>query len=347
MNKKLYSTSAVVGKFYPPHMGHAHLIQTAANLSDSVIVLVDCVPNEKTPAKTRQSWLEEYFKDSSNITFKSLSRPTYQSPEEYPGSRKEFFDYWVKIMNAHAPSQVIIGTMDYIPHLARACNREHLVFDTNRQSIGISATSIKSSPVKNFNYLLPNIKHLFSKKIALIGPESTGKTTVAKFLSKHYNCPWVPEMAKDIIDNANGELKKEDILKIAHLQRACVDSVHAQNPALCICDSDLNTTHWWAKTIHPDFADLKKLKSMSESENYDLTLLFSPNTPWYPDTHRATTVKQRQESDEFRLKCFNDLKNHLKKQNRNYLVIDCNLEDRANECVKQIDLYLDNQILKI
>ena len=57
------------------------------------------------------------------------------------------------------------------------------------------------------------------KRVVLYGPESTGKTTLAKKLSDHYNEPWVPEFARDYLqkiwDHEKRVCEPKDLLPIA------------------------------------------------------------------------------------------------------------------------------------
>ncbi|MBK7852395.1 MAG: ATP-binding protein [Bacteroidetes bacterium] len=50
------------------------------------------------------------------------------------------------------------------------------------------------------------------KRIALIGPESTGKTTLAEQLARHYKTVWIPEYSRNYVENLNRKYTKEDIL---------------------------------------------------------------------------------------------------------------------------------------
>ena len=66
------------------------------------------------------------------------------------------------------------------------------------------------------------------KKIVIIGPESTGKTTLTKSLAKHYNCQFVTEYAREYIDNLNRPYVEDDILKIAKKQIELEDKKHGK-----------------------------------------------------------------------------------------------------------------------
>jgi nicotinamide riboside kinase len=57
-------------------------------------------------------------------------------------------------------------------------------------------------------------------KIAIIGPESTGKSEMAAYLAKHFNCLWVPEYAREYCANLDRECTIEDEINMFHGQLA-------------------------------------------------------------------------------------------------------------------------------
>ena len=85
------------------------------------------------------------------------------------------------------------------------------------------------------------------KKIVIIGPESTGKTTLTKSLAKHYNCPFVTEYAREYIDNLNRPYVEDDILKIAKKQIELEDKKHGKYLFL---DTNLIVCKVWSQYKH-------------------------------------------------------------------------------------------------
>src|SRR5690242_14179645 len=56
------------------------------------------------------------------------------------------------------------------------------------------------------------------RKITIVGPESTGKTTLCKALAEHYDAPWVEECARGYLENQGGHYEEKDLEVIASLQ---------------------------------------------------------------------------------------------------------------------------------
>ena len=77
---------------------------------------------------------------------------------------------------------------------------------------------------ENWDYLSDAAKPDLLTRICIFGPESTGKTTLAKQLAEHFKTTWVSEYARLLIEAA-GDAKKEDMLRIAKGQLALEQAV--------------------------------------------------------------------------------------------------------------------------
>lgn len=127
------------------------------------------------------------------------------------------------------------------------------------------------------------------KKVAVTGPESTGKSWLCKALALHYNTAYVPEYAREYIEGLPRNYTLEDIFLIASGQierenRMAEEVVRRQVRPLLFCDTELIVTKIWSlhkfKICHPWILD--KIKT----RNYDLFLLCDVDLPWEPDPQR-------------------------------------------------------------
>src|SRR5438552_3282750 len=85
------------------------------------------------------------------------------------------------------------------------------------------------------------------KKVAVIGPECTGKTDLSKFLASHFKTDWVPEYARAYLDKLNRPYERSDLSKIAHGQLRLEDEwYHGANRVL-ICDTNLIVIKIWSE----------------------------------------------------------------------------------------------------
>lgn len=122
------------------------------------------------------------------------------------------------------------------------------------------------------------------KKIAIIGPECTGKTELAEALAVHFQTEWVPEYARHFIDHLNTPYGEEDLLKIAKGQLVDEDRLAETADTFLICDTNLVVIKIWSdfRYGHTDPWILESLAT----RKYDYYLLADIDIPWIPDPQR-------------------------------------------------------------
>ncbi len=155
------------------------------------------------------------------------------------------------------------------------------------------------------------------KKIVIIGPESTGKSTLCKQLAEHYNTLWCPEFARTYLEKNGTNYTYEDLLIIAKGQLDLEDNFEnltiknsfenfINQPKLFL-DTDMIVMKVWCEYIFGKCHDfiLEEMKT----RKYDLYLLCDIDLPWVKDELREyPDEKPRQE-------LFNIYKNILEQQN--------------------------------
>jgi len=122
------------------------------------------------------------------------------------------------------------------------------------------------------------------KKVVVIGPESTGKTTLSQSLSSHYQVPWVPEYAREFIDRLGRPYELEDLTRIARGQLEREDRGLREAGELLICDTDLYVLKVWSEHAF-NTCDPWILGQIAERK-YDLYLLTYIDVPWTDDPQR-------------------------------------------------------------
>lgn len=116
-------------------------------------------------------------------------------------------------------------------------------------------------------------------RIAIVGPESSGKTTLARQLAAHLSGVWVPEVARTWIPNQGPPRSALDLVPLAHAQLAAIAAADAP---WVVCDTTVLVLRIWSEVrfggAHPDLPD--------DRHAYDLHLLCRPDLPWEPDPLR-------------------------------------------------------------
>lgn len=128
------------------------------------------------------------------------------------------------------------------------------------------------------------ILRLSIKKIVVIGPESTGKSTLSKSLAEALDTVWVPEFAREYLETLGRQYNEEDLLKIAEGQLKGENRLLQQAKNYLVCDTDLNVIKVWSEHSY-QHCDRRILQQISE-RRYDLYLLTYIDVPWENDPLR-------------------------------------------------------------
>ena len=132
------------------------------------------------------------------------------------------------------------------------------------------------------------------KKIAVTGPESCGKTTLCQQLSAHFNCLWVPEMARIILEKEGPfyDAAKVEFMACRQLeeeQRLEKIAIEAGHEWL-FCDTDLLVYQIWMEQRFGFCPDWIRLQA--QQANYSLWLLMQPDLQWEADPLRENPHKR-------------------------------------------------------
>lgn len=121
---------------------------------------------------------------------------------------------------------------------------------------------------------------------AIVGPESTGKTSLSQKLSKHFDCPLVNEVAREYLTGKHGDYTITDVELIAQEQHLLEKATIAANPTtrFIFCDTDAVVNKIWFefKYEKPSAA----INSILESQKQRKYLLLYPDLEWEFDPLR-------------------------------------------------------------
>lgn len=164
-------------------------------------------------------------------------------------------------------------------------------------------------------------------RIAIFGPESTGKTTLAKQLADHYKTVWVPEYARDYLqkkwDKNQSVCDIYDMLPIAYGQTKLEnDSALIANKYL-FCDTNLMVTKVFSEMYY-DFCDTL-LDKAARAHQYDLFFLTDIDVPWEKDDIR--------DSPEGRESVFSVFKQSLIDHKKPFITLSGDKETRLNTAI--------------
>jgi NadR type nicotinamide-nucleotide adenylyltransferase len=260
-----FEHTLVLGKFYPPHLGHHHLVRTAAALSKRTTVAVLASSVESIPLAGRVSWMAvEHSADQGVVIIGDVD--DYQTDYDDDAIWEAHVGIFRSVLSRRAiqegdPSAAAVDAVftseDYGQELAKRLGAQHVLVDLDRTRHPVSGTDVRADPMGRWHDLAPATRAGLAARIVVVGAESTGTTTLSRALAEHYKTVWVPE---------HGRLHTEEKLLAARAfdERAQVEDLvwtvgdfvdvavrqaHAEDQAagaepILVCDNDP-----WAATV--------------------------------------------------------------------------------------------------
>lgn len=273
------STGLILGKFLPPHRGHLYAVEFARRFVERLTVLVCSTEREPIPGTLRYAWMQELCPGSHVV---HLTDELPQEPSEDP----EFWAKWTAAIRRILPSgpDFVFASETYGTRLAEVLGARFIPVDPARAIVPISGTAIRTDPLRHWGYIPAPVRPYFAKRVCIFGPESTGKSTLAADLARHFGTAWVPEFARGLLDHKEGRCDPEDIPLIARGQVAAEDAAAREAERVLFCDTDTLTTTIWSRVLFGDCPSW--VEELAAARRYDLTLLLDIDVPWVDDRQR-------------------------------------------------------------
>lgn len=256
----------IVGKFYPPHAGHRHLVEAAAEQCEQVTVIACEATGETIPLALRVAWLREEHAASPHVRVVGAvdDHPIdYDDPLVWDAHCVVFR----AALGASGPVDAVFTSEGYGAELARRFGATHVCVDAPRQAVPVSGTMVRADPVANWRHLSPGVRAWFTRRVVVLGAESSGTTTLAADLAAHFaarggvwsRTRWVPEFGRELTVRKLDLLRKadpaatiwdltwtpEDFAEAAREQDAAENAAARVGSPLLVCDTDSFATAVW------------------------------------------------------------------------------------------------------
>lgn len=254
----------VVGKFYPPHAGHHHLIDTAAAACARLTVVVAPSSVESIPLDLRLAWLREVHAGTPWVRFVGV---VDDHPVDY--GDPVAWDAHCAVFRAAlgGPVDAVFSSESYGDELARRFSATHVCVDQARGAVTVSGTEVRADPVAYWRHLAPPVRAWFTRRVVVVGAESTGTTTLARDLARSLRgdggawaeTRWVPEFGRELTDRKLTALRHtdpaatvfdvtwspEDFVEVARTQNRAEDAAARTGGPILVGDTDARATAVW------------------------------------------------------------------------------------------------------
>lgn len=269
----------IVGKFYPPHRGHRHLIDTARAQTDELFVIVCGREGEAPAGELRAGWLREMHTDV---------RVLYLDDPHDERDTRVWAENSLRLLG-RAPD-VLFTSEDYGDEFARHLGCRHVQVDRARTSVPVSATRVRRDPLGCWEFLEPPVRGFYTVRVCIVGAESTGKTTLSQDLARHFDTVWVPEYGREYSElklaaGGGNDFRPEEFAHIAARQCELEDEAARRADKILICDTDAFTTSVWHRRYMG--ARSPEVEAIAaRHRRHDLYLLTDIDTPFVHDGTR-------------------------------------------------------------
>lgn len=308
---KRFGAGLVVGKFSPLHHGHRYLLERAHDECERLLVISYSRPEFPGCTKAlRERWLARLAPLAHRLVIDAADCARWKGRADWelamPGndaSDREQQAFCLALLRHQFPDLLLDAVFtseaygdSFASYLGGALNRPviHRCIDRNRSTWPVSGSGLRSTGSGASVFCESDIfEDMRCSRIALVGAESTGKTTLCRDLADALDVLWVPEYGRELWLRHQGELTPEDLLDIARVQiereDAAVRRARLEGASVVLCDTTPLTTLIYYRALFPHCSIPVELLALAERP-YHQWWLCAPDFPMEQDGTRQDEI---------------------------------------------------------
>jgi NadR type nicotinamide-nucleotide adenylyltransferase len=180
---------------------------------------------------------------------------------------------------------VVFTSEDYGDRYAALMGSAHICVDQPRSRVSISGTAVRKDPFSNWDYLEPAVRAWFTKRVCVLGAESTGTTTLANALAEQLQTNWVAEYGREYSElklaKNDPEWRSDEFTMIAKEQTQREDAAAREANRVLVCDTNAFATMFWHRRYMGTHS--REVEEVARSGRCDLYLLTGDEIPFVQD----------------------------------------------------------------
>lgn len=278
-----------------PTVGHQALIDFCDALGSSnfaeVHVILGAQPNEPVPGVVRREALWLYLRDKPRVRLSYLDQTMPDQPDQHP----DFWNLWAdtvrSLIGPVGPNDIFVASELYGFNMAEVLGCRFLPFNRYRDMLDVKGTAVRHDLMARFHDIMPEFQPYIRRRVTIFGPESCGKTTMAKNMADMLNGVFVPEWAREYLETLpTPETTDDRMLDIVHGQYAIQQAAsRTRDKPWIFQDTDLLSTVGYYEIFgggarRPN--DMKLCQDLFEFTKADLYVVMNDRIPFEADPLR-------------------------------------------------------------
>ncbi len=319
-----YRAGLYGGSFNPLHLGHVDCILQAANLCERLYLVLNVGKNrEEIDGRIRYRWLYQLTKHIGSVRILILE-------DEAPSKQAYGRELWqadadaLKARIGEKLDAVFCGSDYGEDSFWKLCypESELVIFPRN----GMSSTEIRRDPYGHWDWLPGLVRPYYTKKVLLIGGESTGKSTLTINLARRFNTNYIEEAGRELSERSGTDLLMlpEDFTEILLQHKLNEMKALEHSNKLLFEDTDALVTRFFMEFLEDRGIrrNLPLARAVDGLNDYDLVLFLEPDVPFVDDGGRSPVIRDD------RLRYSEQIKELLRQSGRSFVSLSGDYQQR-------------------
>jgi nicotinamide riboside kinase len=251
-------------------------LEVASRWSPNVHVLMLLGPDDPLPMHLRVGWLQEL---APRVGIVPLDLPSAAAlGEGAPLAELKELLTSSPVLRPHA----LVGPGLRDRALARSLELAYLPVDVPGPMP--SPEALRESPLRHWSHLPAPVRAHYARRVVVMGPESTGKTTLARELARRYNTVWTTEYLRVHLDAKQAECTPDDLPKVVAGHRATEAVLARLANRVLFCDTDPLMTAVYSRFYYHEVPEWLEAAAVERRAAH--YLLLDADVPWVADPQR-------------------------------------------------------------